>query len=169
MFGYNEKWNFPKIHFMLTEIYAFDPEMNLHSHFHFNSFPERERERERGREKRESPDRREREEEETSSTSALVDRDCKHARRLTSVAIVRRTRSSIAPLIDRAARRTIALISPSPHDLIFSSAAQSQFDWIWWIFFWVLFLLWMSVELIHYLHVYSWGSVWKIGHVKHFL
>ena len=22
----------------MTEIYAFDPEMNLHSHFHFNSF-----------------------------------------------------------------------------------------------------------------------------------
>ena len=36
-------------------------------------------------------------------------------------------------------------------------------------FRWILFLLWMSVELIHYPHVYSWGSVWKIGYVKHFL
>ena len=34
------------------------------------------------------------------------------------------------------------------------------------------FFLWMNVELIHYPHVYSWGSVWKIGwlgYVKHFL
>ena len=40
MFGCNGKRNFPEIHFLLTEIYAFDPEMNLHSHFHFNSFSE---------------------------------------------------------------------------------------------------------------------------------
>ena len=39
MFGCNGKYNFPKIVFLLTRIYAFDPEMNLHSHFHFNSFP----------------------------------------------------------------------------------------------------------------------------------
>ena len=93
------------------------------------------RERERGREKRESPDRRKREEEETSPAIApLVDR---RAARLTSSAIVRRARSSIA-IVDRATRRTIAPISPpispSPRDLIFSSAARSQFDRIWWIF-----------------------------------
>ena len=39
-----------------------------------------------------------------------------------------------APLVDRATRRTIASISPPPRDLIFSSAARSQFDHIWWIF-----------------------------------
>ena len=39
MFGSNRKWNFPEIHFLLTKIYAFDPEMILHSHFHFKSFP----------------------------------------------------------------------------------------------------------------------------------
>ena len=38
MFGCNGKYNFPEIVFLLTRIYAFDPEMNLHSHFHFNSF-----------------------------------------------------------------------------------------------------------------------------------
>ena len=46
-------------------------------------------------------------------------------------------RSSIA-IVDRAACRTIAPISPpispSPRDFIFSSAARSQFDRIWWIF-----------------------------------
>ena len=72
--------------------------------------------RERERERRESPDRREREEEETS---------------------LRSHRSSIA-IVDRAACRTIAPISPpispSPRDFIFSSAMRSQFDRIWWIF-----------------------------------
>ena len=66
----------------------------------------KERERERGREKRESPDRRERGRRDFPG--------------------------------DRAARRTIAPISPpispSPRDLIFSFAARSQFDRIWWIF-----------------------------------
>ena len=38
MFGCNGKYNFPEIAFLLTKIYPFDPEMNLHSHFHFNSF-----------------------------------------------------------------------------------------------------------------------------------
>ena len=69
------------------------------------------------------------------ASKSLVNR---RATRLTSTAIVRRARSSIAPLVDRAAHRTIAPISPpispSPRDLIFSSAAQSQFDRIWWIF-----------------------------------
>ena len=51
--------------------------------------------------------------------------------------------------------------SPPPRDLNLTGFDE--------FFCWVLFLLWMSVELIHYLHVYSWGSVWKIGHVKHFL
>ena len=62
--------------------------------------------------------------------SALVDW---RAAWSTSSAIVRRARSSIE-IVDRAARRTIAPISPSPRDLIFSFAARSQFDRIWWIF-----------------------------------
>ena len=85
MFGCNGKWNFSEIHFMLTEIYAFDPEMNLHSHFHFNSFPEREREREKGREKRESPDRRERERKK---------RLCRRSRRSSEDCTPRRSRRS---------------------------------------------------------------------------
>ena len=84
-------------------------------------------------------------------------------------AIVRRARLSIAPLIDRAARRTIAPISPSPRNLIFSSAAWSQFDRIWWIFLLGFVSFVNECGIIHYLHVYSWGSVWKIGHVKYFL
>ena len=98
MFGSNGKWNFPENHFLLTNIYSFDPEMILHSHFHFKSFSEKERERER----RESPDRREREREEEQTSPAialLVD----HARRS--------RRSSIA-IVDRATRRTMAPISP---------------------------------------------------------
>ena len=39
MFGCNGKYNISEIAFLLTKIYPFDPEMNLHSHFHFNSFP----------------------------------------------------------------------------------------------------------------------------------
>ena len=58
MFGCNEKCNFPEIIFLLTKIYAFDPEMNLHSHFHFNSFPSHTRtqreQREWEKERRES-------------------------------------------------------------------------------------------------------------------
>ena len=63
MFGCNKKFHFSEIHFLLTNIYSFDPEIILHSYFQFKSFPEKERERER----RESLDRREREEEETST------------------------------------------------------------------------------------------------------
>ena len=49
----------------------------------------------------------------------------------------RRDRRTSA-IVDHAARPTIAPISPPisllPRDLIFSSAARSQFDWIRWIF-----------------------------------
>ena len=76
MFGCNKKFHFSKIHFLLTNIYFFDPEIILHSYFQFKSFPEKERER------RESPDRREREEEKrtgdrrdrAAQSSALVGR-----------------------------------------------------------------------------------------------
>ena len=47
MFGCNKKFHFPEIHFLLTNIYSFDPEIILHSYFQFKSFPEKERERER--------------------------------------------------------------------------------------------------------------------------
>ena len=145
---------------------------------------QKEREREKERERRESPDWREGEEKERagdwrgarssdereeragdwrgarssdrrSTSSAIVDRDC-------------RSRSSIAPLVGRSHRshlrsRFSRAISSSPPLRDLNLTGLDEF------FCWVLFLLWMSVELIHYLHVYSWGSVWKIGHVKHFL
>ena len=52
MFGCNKKFHFSEIHFLLTNIYSFDPEIILHSYFQFKSFPEKEREREREREER---------------------------------------------------------------------------------------------------------------------
>ena len=73
-------------------------------------------------------------------------------------------RSSIVPLVGRSHRsRLHRAISSSPPPRDLNLTIFDEF------FCWVLFLLWMSVELIHYLHVYSWGSVWKIGHVKHFM
>ena len=109
---------------------------------------ERERERERGREKRESPDRRERGRRDFTGDRAarrtiapLVDRRAVQSSDERARRSRLRARSSIAivsALVDRAARRTIAPISPpispSPRDLIFSFAAWSQFDRIWWIF-----------------------------------
>ena len=59
----------------------------------------------------------------------LIDRDCERARR---------SRPSTIAIVDRAARRMITPISPPisllPCDLIFSSAARSQFDRIRLIF-----------------------------------
>ena len=95
--------------------------------------------REREREKREPRSERERErkkrelaidERRDRPTSApLIDRDCERARR---------SRPSTIAIVDRAARRMIAPISPLisllPRDLIFSSAARSQFDRIRLIF-----------------------------------
>ena len=120
-------------------------------------FGKREREREREREKRAQIGERDRKKREPAinegrdrptsekrepAIAPLVDHDCERARRstsgvivrrATSGAIVRRAHSSIA-IVDRVARRTIAPISLLPHDLVFSSAARSQFDRIWWIF-----------------------------------
>ena len=84
-----------------------------------------ERERERERERKESPDRRERGRRDFAGDRQAVRSSDEHARR---------SRPSSITIVDRAARRTIAPISPSPRDLIFSSAARSQFDRIWWIF-----------------------------------
>ena len=103
--------------------------------------------------------------------------------RPTSALVERAARSMTAPrdLVDhdRAPRRSqssIALLVGRSHQSRFSRAISSSpplrdpnFTGFDEFFCWILFLLWMSVELIHYLHVYSWGSVWKIGHVKHFL
>ena len=99
--GCNEKWNFPEIHFLLTNIYSFDPDCILHSYFQFKSFPEREREKREPRSERERGRRESRRTTTRRTIAPLVDRDCECARRLTSSAIVRRARSSIAPLDDR--------------------------------------------------------------------
>ena len=137
----------------------------------------RERERER-REKREPRSERERKEEETLPaidercdrlTSALVDRAPRRSRlrarssdeRLSDERACRSRPSSIAPLVGRSHLHRAISSSPPLRDLNLTGFDE--------FFCWVLFLLWMSVELIHYLHVYSWGSVWKIRHLKHFL
>ena len=116
---------------------------------------------------RESPDRKERgrsdfaDNHKPSSSPTIAPRQSLIAAPNQSL-IAEPRRSSIA-----APRRSISPpISPSslPRDL-----NLTEFDEF---FCWVLFLLRMSVELIHYPHVYSWGSVWKIawlGYVKHFL
>ena len=115
MFGCNGKFHFPEIHFLLTNIYSFDPEIILHSYFQFKSFLEREREREERaqigeRERKKRLRRRSTSgaivRRARSSIAPLVDRDCERTRRSTSSAIVRRARSSIAPLVDRAPRRS---------------------------------------------------------------
>ena len=167
MFGCNGKWNFLEIHFLLTNIYSFDPEIILHSYFQFKSFPEKEREREREREERAQIGEREREEEERAGDRrgawSSDEREERAGNR-------RAARSS-----DERARRSCRS-SDDRTDLAFTTRSHLLFHCailIWLdlmnFFCWVLFLLWMSVELIHYLHVYHWGSVWKIGHVKHFL
>ena len=103
--------------------------------------------RERERERRESPDRREREREEEQTSPAialLVD----HARwsRRSSIAIVdraaRRTMAPISPLVGRSHRsRLHRAISSSPPLRDLNLTGFDEF------FCWVLFLLWMSVEL----------------------
>ena len=64
-----------------------------------------------------------------ATSAPLIDRDCERARR---------SRPSTIAIVDRAARRMITPISPPisllPCDLIFSSAARSQFDRIRLIF-----------------------------------
>ena len=162
MFGCNGKWNFPEIHFPLTNIYSFDSEIILHSYFQFKSFPEREREREERAQIGERE--RGRRESRRSTRGAIVRRARRESRKSTSGAIVRWARSSIVPLVGRSHRSRLhhAISSFLPlRDLNLTGFDE--------FFCWVLFLLWMSVELIHYLYVYSWGSVWKIGHVKYFL
>ena len=121
---------------------------------------ERERERERDREKREPRSERERGRRDFAGDQRAVRSSNERARRSRP--------SSIAPLVERLHQsrlrsRLHRAISSSPplHDLNLTGFDE--------FFCWVLFLQWISVELIHYLHVYSWGSVWKIGHVKHFL
>ena len=112
MFGCNGKFYFPEIHFQLTKIYSFDPELILHSYFRFKSFPEKERVRER--EKREPRSEREREEEERASAIVRRARRNKTAidkrrDRLTSALIGRSRPSSIeiaSALVDRRAARS---------------------------------------------------------------
>ena len=79
MFGCNGKYNFPEIAFLLTKIYPFDPEMNLHSHFHFNSFPghsprtatQRDAQQHREKERRETQNKRTHRENELRSLNHL--------------------------------------------------------------------------------------------------
>ena len=137
------KIKFSRNSFPVDQYLLLWPENDFTSHFHFKSFPKREREREREREKREPRSERERDEEETSpAIASLVDRwarssdnrDCERARRWTSGTMDERCDCPTSALVDRATRRTIAPISPPPRNLIFSSAARSQFDQIWLIF-----------------------------------
>ena len=218
MFGCNGKFYFPEIHFQLTKIYSFDPELILHFYFRFKSFPEKERVRERERERRESPDRREKErkkrEPARSSDERSSDEREETKRRSTSGAIVWRARSSddraprqsrlrarssigerarrsASALVDRRAARSSderarrsrresddrtdlashlvkgRAISSSP-PLHRSSPPISPAP-IWWIFLLGFAFSVNDCEIINYLHVYGWGIVWKIGHVKHFL
>ena len=142
------------------------PEIIFNSYFHFKAFPKRERE---------SPDRKERGRRDfVGEPRVPVWRpqiELQFDYRTTP--IVNRSIASIALGHTGLVDRSIVLL-----DL--ASAAQSRLHLrhaisIWSdlinFFCWVLFLLWMSVELIHYPHVYSQGSVWKIGwlgYVKHF-
>ena len=79
MFGCNGKYNFPEIAFLLTKIYPFDPEMNLHSHFYFNSFPghsprtatQRDAQQHREKERRETQNKRTHRENELRSLNHL--------------------------------------------------------------------------------------------------
>ena len=134
MFGCNEKFHFLEIHFLLTNIYSFDPELIYTLIFGSNHFRKK-RERERERERRESPDRREREEEERAG--AIVRRAIVRRARRNKPAIVRRARSSADRAPRRSRLRACSSIAPrvgrshrsrlqsrqGPRDLIFSSAA----------------------------------------------
>ena len=115
MFGCNGKFHFPEIHFLLTNIYSFDPELILHSYFRFKSFPEKEREREREREKKEPRSERERGRRESRRDRPTSEKK-QNGDRPTSALIGRSRLSSIA------ASRTIAPISPP----ISSRAARSH-------------------------------------------
>ena len=153
MFGCNKKFHFSEIHFLLTNIYSFDPEIILHSYFQFKSFPEKEREREREREERAQIGERERKEEETLPaidercdrlTSALVDRAPRRSRlrarssdeRLSDERACRSRPSSIASLVGRSHRSHLhRAISSSPPLRDLNLTGFDEF------FCWVLFLL----------------------------
>ena len=132
MFGCHGKWYFPENDFWLTNIFTFDPEMIFHPHFHFKSFAEKERERER--EKREPRSRR----------SSIDDCDrWDRAARSTSALDNR------APLVGRSHRPRLRSMSPSPRDLIFSSAGFDSFSFSAFCFFcriWCIFykIVWMN-------------------------
>ena len=157
MFGCNEKFHFPEIHFLLTNIYSFDPEIILHSYFQFKSFSEKKRERERGRresrcdrpmsEKKQNGDQRA-----ARSSDERARRSRRESDDRTDLAsdLVKGRAISSSPLLHRSSPP----ISPAP---------------IWWIFLLGFAFSVNECGIDSLLHVYSWGSVWKIGHVKHFL
>ena len=111
----------------------------LHSYFRFNSFPERERERKREREERAQIEEREREKREPAINEGRgrptsEKREPAIDEQRDRPTVDRRAARSSITIVDCAAHRTIAPISPPisllPRDLIFSFAARSQFDWI---------------------------------------
>ena len=128
MFGCNKKFHFSEIHFLLTNIYSFDPEIILHSYFQFKSFSKKEREREREREERAQIGERERGRRESRrdrptsekkqngdrqaarssderahrTIAPLVNRDCERARQSASALVDRRAARSS----DERARRS---------------------------------------------------------------
>ena len=116
MFGCKGKWSFPEIHFLLTNIYSFDPDCILHSYFQFKSFPERERVREREREKREPRLEKEREKREprsrrssddrTAPTSGAIDEIAQQRRRW-DCAVKARSARSMSALVERSRRSSI--------------------------------------------------------------
>ena len=108
MFGCNGKFHFPEIHFLLTNIYSFDPEIILHSYFQFKSFPEKERERERKkREPRSERERGRRESRRDPPTSEKKQNGDRRAARSSN----KRARRMIAPLIGRSRPSSIAIAS----------------------------------------------------------
>ena len=164
MFGCNKKFHFSEIHFLLTNIYSFDPEIILHSYFQFTSFPKREREREREREPRSERERERKkrepaidegrdrptsekreptiDERRNCPTSGLVGRSRPSSITIASALLVdhdrvpRRSQSSIALLVGRSHQsRFSRAISSSPPLRDLNFTGFDEF------FCWILFLL----------------------------
>ena len=139
--------------------------------------------------------RREREREERRE-SQIEEREKREPRsESTNHRLRRSSNDHTAPIVDQRAHRScLRSISPSPRDLIFSSAARSQFDRIWWIFLlgfvsfagffcaisisltWVCMENWVckafSVKMFEWTKHQNWFSVkrilWQPNTWKHF-
>ena len=104
MFGWNGKFYFPEIHFQLTNIYSFDPELILHSYFRFKSFPEKERERERKRKERAQIGERERGRRESRRDRPTSEKK-QNGDRQAARSSDERAHRTIAPLVNRDCER----------------------------------------------------------------